>query len=113
MSVLRVQASDGRGPFRPGFTASWSDSAGVLRPPALVERAGWQGIVVMMRRSGLYCGAGCRSRASLRKWFTRAEERRLLRLGYRVVEVEPDMVFAEWPDEVLFGCTRPLAEVAQ
>lgn len=62
-----------------------------------------------MKRSGMACGTGCRSREMLRQWFSRAEERRLLRLGYRVVVIEPDRVFQEWPEETYFGCTEPLA----
>lgn len=108
--LYRIQAADGRGPFRPGLSRVWSDGGPVLRPPSLVEREGWRELVEQMRASGLHCGAGCRTRQELRRWFTRAEERRLRKLGYRVVTIEPDVIFAEWPDEVTFGCRLPLRE---
>lgn len=111
--LWRIQDDVGRGPFRPGFSHRWSNGGDELRPPALVMRPGWQAIVAEIRASGLHCGTGCRSRDALREWFKREEIRRLMRLGYRVVVVQPDRIFAEWPEEVIFGCRLPLSVVAR
>ncbi len=43
-------------------------------------------------------------------WFTAAERKKLSRLGFYVAEVLADVVFAETPTQVVFGCIRPLSE---
>ena len=114
--VYRVQADDGRGPFRPCTTALWTDAvvsaehAAYVRETALdflssddFQRIWW---------SELHYAMGCRTLPLLLKWFTEGEQRRLAHLGYHIVCVQADTIVAESAKQLVFGRKRPLAEGA-
>lgn len=109
MTLYRVQDAEGRGPFRPGFSRSWRDEHGPSLPPIYDEL----GIAFDKLRTlvpfGMAAGCACRSMEELRRWFSRAELRRLARHGYSVVAFEPDHILAETPTQVLFAMRAPLS----
>lgn len=43
------------------------------------------------------------------EWFTAKERKKLSRLGFYVAEIEADVVYAETPSQVVFGCVEPLS----
>lgn len=112
--VYRVQHDDdGRGPYRPGFSASWVDDSDqidsvaenvfhLLSPRLLQE----------MRVSGLHIGCGCRTLSTLLSWFTPTERVRLALHHYSIVRLAVDVVYAESARQVVFGRRRSLTEGA-
>jgi hypothetical protein len=111
--VYRLQAEDGRGPFRPGFSRVWLDS--VRRGPdpndlpPFYEELGWTpGEVSKRIPQGYYGGCACRTVDQLHQWFSRSERRRLARFGYRIVSFKPDLIIAETKTQLVFAHRDPL-----
>lgn len=103
--VFRIQDADGRGPYKPGFSALWCDQYGNPPPPTWIEE--FPGLLRRMNEEAHY-GAGCRSIGQLAKWFTPTELARLYVRGYRLVEMEVDRVLAESKNQLVFKRTKPL-----
>ena len=103
--VYRIQDANGSGPFKPGFRRVWSDDSGPARPPAELL-----GKIALTTPRETWLGSAVRSRAQLRLWFTRSEERRLKRLGYQVVALEADEILAENEHEVIIERARRFNE---
>ena len=110
--VYRVQDKEGRGPYRPGFSAKWRDpnSSNEDKPPFFVE-FGWD--VVGRVPSGHHAGCAFRTMGQLRSWFSPTELERLRWLGYSVVEIEVDRVLAESQKQLVFCRVVPLSEGAR
>lgn len=109
--ILRVQDREGRGPYRPGFSAKWLDDDGPTTLPWWEELGEDMVAAHRQRCAGPYhWGCGFRSGDQLRAWFTPRERGRLARLGFALVRIWPSVVVAETPTQVVFGCSRPLAE---
>lgn len=110
--VYRVQAEDGRGPWRPGFSHVWVDEDA---PSGHLTETVMDLIPVEVLRNlpttHAY-GCGCRTLAQLRDWFTPVERQRLSRLGFHPVVMRVDAVLAESDRQVFFARCRPLAEGA-
>lgn len=106
--IWRVQDALGRGPFKPGYTRQWVDDI-ECSGPAVDMRL----IKVCMAYAQLPgswpFGYGCYGLAALCRWFTINEMRRLMKDGYRVVQVSDCRVLAENSNEVLFVRPTPLA----
>jgi hypothetical protein len=115
MSALvayRVQAADGRGPWRPGFSLEWIDADA----PAdrLVETVFDLVPLAELRRlpSTMVYGSACRSYAALMAWFTACERLRLAAHGYFPVRLLADVIVAESDWQLLIGRRRPFTDGA-
>ena len=106
--VYRVQAADGRGPWRPGLSKHWIDNDSD-RPlqSAVHEAFGWDWIKKIPQ--GWHAGCACRTLAGLMAWFTPVERNRLAAMGYSPVTIYPDKIIEENADQVVFACKTPLA----
>lgn len=106
--IIRIQDAEGRGPFRPGFSAKWLDDVRNFSLPSVIEEFPKE--VRRIQATPGYYGCGCRDIDQLRTWFTPAELVRLQILGYRMVALDADEVLAESKHQVLFRRSRPLSE---
>lgn len=107
--VIRVQDRFGRGPYRPGVPAQWSDPNGFDCPPWWIEL----GIAMEDGHASMngpyHFGCAFQSRSHLDRWFTGRELRSLDRLGYRLAAVQADIVLFETPRQIVFGSSSPLS----
>jgi len=106
--LYRIEDQQGRGPFRPGLSQQWRDADGHDFPPPWVE-AGitprqWQNL---FSEWAIKRGVACRSREQLYQWFSRAERRRLKRLGFREVEIKDPRILLETATQVVFEIVPP------
>ena len=105
--LCRVQAADGRGPWRPGLSKYWidEDSDQPLQPD-LITAFGldWKKKIP----SGWHAGCACRSFDGLFAWFTPTERRRLEGIGYQPISFMADIIIAENKDQVVFARRLPL-----
>lgn len=105
-TVYRIQDKDGRGPFKPGFSHVWVENRPDLANlPAWFEEFG--------RVDKLLCtyetaGAGCKTLAQLKRWFTKKEYKKLKKYGYKAVEMNVDRIIAESKVQCFFGRGKPL-----
>lgn len=106
MHLYRVQAADGRGPWRPGLSKHWVDDNCDMRLPEPVQDA----FPDVFRRipRGWHAGCACRSMDALLKWFSPVECARLESMGYQPVRVVVDKILAENADQVVFVRRKPL-----
>lgn len=110
--VYRVQAADGRGPWRPGWSATWID--GDAPADRLAETVMDLVPIAVLRRlpSTMVWGSACRTVDALMAWFTPVERARLRALGYHPVRLNVEIVVAESRWQMLVGRSRPFAEGA-
>jgi hypothetical protein len=110
--VYRVQDSDGRGPFKPGFSGSWIDAdigdRDNLRAWPLEFGDGIVNQVRLLVAHGYHCGCACRDIETIKRWFTAAELERLKVLGYSIVKMRVDRILAESKDQLVFAREIPL-----
>ena len=108
--VYRVQDSEGRGPFRPGFSQRWSDldfTPGMEQLPTIIEEFG-RDIFQRLGRPGEHYGTAVRDVDGLKRWFSPTERERLEKLNFRIVFLRVNRVLAESKNQLLFARTRPL-----
>ena len=109
-TIYRVQDSEGREPWRPGFSKYWIDSdigcREQLKP--WPEEFGFG--ILRKALIGQSVGCGCRTLECLWKWFTRHEMDRLHTWGYHIVRMDVDRILAESPDQLVFCRNLPLSE---
>lgn len=107
--AYRVQADDGRGPWRPGFSLRWID--GDAQAGRLMETV--MDLMPIAEIRALppthHYGCACRSLDGLREWFTAIEMERLERLGFYPVRLNADLVIAESPWQMFIGRKIPFA----
>jgi hypothetical protein len=112
--ILRVQDSDGRGPWRPGFSRLWvrdrADHDNLIPWPTefgmgIIPRDTWP--------FGRHFGCGCRTIEQLQRWFTVEEYATLTRYGYQAVRLDVDRVIAESERQLVFQRSRPLRAGAE
>jgi hypothetical protein len=110
--VVRVQAADGRGPWRPGWSHTW------IEADAPADRL-METIMDLMPIDQLRAlpgdknyGTACRSYEALLRWFTPRERAKLAHLGFHPVRLTADVVLAESEWQMLIGRRRPFAEGA-
>lgn len=102
-AIYRVQDREGRGPWRPGFSGSWSvgDLAQAL-PTAWEEVPDLAARIAAAKARGLaHVGCAVRGAAGLREWFSRADLVRLRDLGFAVVCSDGCEVLAETRHQVV------------
>lgn len=103
-TLYRVQAADGRGPWRPGLSKYWveDDSEERLkRHPDILTAFGWKWRAEIPY--GWACGCACRSLEALMSWFTPLERQRLESMGYAPVALMADKIIRESAEQVLFA----------
>ena len=104
-TVYRVQDSDGRGPWKPGFSHLWVEDREDHDnlPPWFVEfgRVDKRGIF------GMTMGSACKSLDQLRRWFTASEYATLKRYGYRAVMVDEVRLLAQSPVQCFIQRVKP------
>ena len=106
--IYRIQDSDGRGPFKPGFSHVWVNERGDhenLKPCTQQ----FDGIRNKLLLSEHY-GCGCKNLKQLRRWFTKQEYKKLKKYGYRAVKMKVARIVAESEIQVVFGRAIPLNE---
>ena len=109
MKIFRVQDSEGRGPWRPGFSHNW-----VIDRPDHANLPPWPfefGLdkVLDSRKPNEWMGCGCLSLKQLRRWITMKEYRTLKKLGYGCVMLEGNAI-AVSDIQCVFTRDRPLFE---
>jgi hypothetical protein len=110
MTAYRVQADDGRGPWRPGWSHVWSDPD--ISPERASLLAPWSTTLMLaiaeQIKPGEYCGYGCLDLATLAHWFTPAERRRLKHIGFRPVLIDVARILRQSDSQVFFARNSPL-----
>lgn len=109
-TLLRVQDSEGRGPFKPGFSGRWRDRTlfpGMKELPTFMEEFGLKSILRLLR-PGEHMGCAVRDLRGIHRWFSPTERMRLRELGYSVVKIEVDRILAESENQITFARSRPL-----
>jgi hypothetical protein len=112
--VYRIQDSEGRGPWRPGFSCLWADSGfgpGVENLPPWTKEFGPD----LLARRGLpgeYYGCAVRRLSDLSRWVSATERQKLAALGFEVVSLRPDRVLAESRNQLVFATRVPLKRAA-
>jgi hypothetical protein len=107
--IFRIQAADGRGPWKPGFSLQWAETKtdyqyAMLKP----FHEDFRGLDLQFR-NGFHFGCGCESLKQLRLWFTQGEYEKLQSFGYRCVSLEPDGILARSQVQCLFQRNIPLS----
>lgn len=106
--VFRIQDTDGRGPWKPGFSHRWVED----RPdhenlkPWYVEF----GRVDRLMIAGEHGGSGCETLKQLGRWFTHDEYRKLKKLGYKAVRLKVHRILAQSKIQLVFTKMEPLNE---
>lgn len=108
--VFRVQASDGRGPWRPGWSETWIE--GDAPADRLMENLIDLVPVPSALPQGFVYGSACRSLDALMRWFTPLERQRLAGFGFHPVRLNADVVVAESKWQMVIGRRRPFNEGA-
>ncbi len=110
--AYRVQAADGRGPWRPGFSQTWID---VDAPVGRLSETIMDLMPIRELRAlpdTMNYGCACRTLQGLRDWFTAVEMERLESLGFYPVRLNVDQVLVESQWQMLIGRVRPFTEGA-
>lgn len=112
MRAYRVQAADGRGPWRPGYSQTWiDDDAPVGRlTETLMDLMPLDKLRALP--TTMQWGCACRSLDELMSWFSPVERERLEQRGFFPVCLNVDRVLAEGKYQILIGRSRPFAEGA-
>jgi hypothetical protein len=110
--AYRIQADDGRGPWRPGFSHVWIE--GNAPAGRLTETVMDLVPVDQLQRlpQSMMYGSACRTLSALMDWFTPREQQRLAQLGFHPVRLMADVVVAESRWQMLIGRSRPFHEGA-
>lgn len=104
-AVVRVQARDGRGPYRPGLTARWADPDGVDHPPIMVEFGmAWRSEIP----AGWHAGCAFRDATQAARWFSPTECARLDALGFSLVMLTGCRVLRESERQLIVMRPLPL-----
>jgi hypothetical protein len=105
-TVYRVQAGDGRGPWRPGFSWHWVDDNRTKLQTDILAAFG-KGWLAQIPQ-GWHSGCACRTLDGLMEWFTTLEQQRLDDFGFTPVELRVDKIIVENSDQVVFARRLPL-----
>lgn len=105
-TLFRVQAADGRGPWRPGLSHHWTDENRQKFQTDILTAFGlnWKERIP----PGMHVGCACRTLDGLLDWFTPLEQRRLEAMGYAPVTFLADRILAENREQVIFARRDPL-----
>ena len=106
MRIYRIQAADGRGPFRPGLTEQWIGEPRWHERPSLMEE--FDMIDIIARAAKRNMGCGFKTPEQLRRWFDADERAKLAMLGFHAVTMTVDEILAESPTQLVFARRTPL-----
>ncbi len=108
MKVFRIQDSDGRGPWKPGFSLKWVEHREDHKnlQPWLFEI----GPVHLKATRNEHVGCGCKTIEQLKRWITESEYKRLLGFGYKAVKMKIFRILGESKTQCLFARKIPLEE---
>ena len=108
--IFRIQDRDGRGPFRPGFSASWAEANKPPFPPSVYEELpDLQGVFYRLsKRTRLHFGCAVRGANAFRLWFSPVEIKRLRDFGFSLVACDGLRIVAETPNQVVIASRIPL-----
>jgi len=108
IKIYRVQDSEGRGPWRPGFSLSWVES----RPDHDLLKPMYGDLdsskIYNAMRMGEHWGCGCRTAEKLKRWINQSEYEKLLGFGYKSVILNIDRILDESDIQTLFSRRTPL-----
>lgn len=105
-TIYRIQDDDGRGPWKPGFSGKWTR----LEPDMSLQP--WfftMGPVHQEANIDEVVGCGCLKKSQLKRWISEEEYRKLLKFGYKAVELKA-RVLGEDKNQCVFARERPLNE---
>lgn len=112
--VYRVQGTDGRGPWRPGFTDTWSEDRTDEEYASLLPWTVQFGDAVANGHTpGRHLGCACRTLTQLRRWFRPGEFATLLRYGFQCVRITGVRILAESDIQCVFERDKPLNEAIE
>jgi hypothetical protein len=106
--IYRIQDSEGRGPFKPGFTHLWIDKERQPFPPPFTEHPKFASVVKRAHSKGLHLGAAVIGWPSLARWFSTDELFRLYERGYWIVDARGCTVELYDDFQVLVSSPLPL-----
>lgn len=111
--ILRVQDSVGRGPYRPGLSHRWADPNGPDNPPWWIEIGEtMEAAHGRMTDLTMHYGCGFDTMDQFHAWFNPRDLRNLDRLGFKLVKIDPDVIVARTPSQVVFGARKHFAAAA-
>lgn len=110
--ILRVQNSEGRGPFQPGLTKQWCEYHHDL-PAIFQEFSDLTKAVQKYHEEGYHLGVGVRGMKGINNWFTPIELEKLTAIGFYIVEVPDPVVICESKNQLVFATMTPLSELKQ
>jgi hypothetical protein len=111
--MVRVQDSDGRGPFKPGETRLWQNPRRTLLHPPVFEEIGvarFQATVSRAHAAGLVVGCAA-SPTRLPEWFDAYEREKLISFGYRLVDATSCLQLTTTRTQRLIGKPATLADL--
>lgn len=104
--VYRIQDKDGRGPWKPGFSATWVE---YRQDHENLKPWGYEmGPIHENATDDEFVGCGCRTIEQLRRWFTLSEYKTLLTSGYRAVKMDIKRSLGDSKTQCLFTRDIPL-----
>jgi hypothetical protein len=101
--VYRIQNSQGRGPFKPGFSERWVDNNRTYFHDAHIKE---MIKVKKLAAPDLKLAFACKSIEDLQKWVNKAEYEKLKKFGYYAISLEVEYI---WPldGEIIVGRKKP------
>ncbi len=107
--LIRMQDAEGRGPWRPGFSYSWSDPLGKPLPkPITLAVKNFRSFAMKLHGEGFHIGCAV-PEGAIRLWFSEAEERRLLAMGFSWVDASGCKVPWRSEEQALIASRLPLS----
>lgn len=105
--IIRVQDSDGRGPWRPGFSHLWTGDDTPTGMTAIFHYPEAMDAAVRANRRGLHVGCAVYD-IDIGKWFSPRDLEKLTSLGFSTVDASRCTVIFSAPGQLLIGSTLPL-----
>lgn len=107
--IYRIQDTDGRGPWKPGFGDKW-----------VINRNDHENLLPIMQefdlrqlkfyiKMGFHVGCGCPSLSLLKRWIIAEEYVTLKSYGYRAVSLKVDHVIEESKTQLIFARSIPIS----
>lgn len=108
--VWRVQNSEGRGPYKPGFSKQWLDgNSRRACVPWWIELGLPMVAAHDSLRGNMHTGCAFETEAKAKEWFSRSELRRLSKLGYHLVQLNVDVIRYRTPTQLVVQSNTPLS----
>lgn len=105
--IYRVQDRDGRGPWRPGFSALWHADTTPMTGRPITSEPGISVVIAEAHKNGLHIGCAVRGH-NMHLWFTENDLARLETFGFRIADASGCDVLLETEQQVLIGFKKPL-----